>query len=74
MNKKKWKSLTKSQKDLINSAFLSSLEYQRSIVEEFEINALKEIKKTNKVQIIELSENDKSNFSSFLKKSYKKKL
>ena len=32
----------------------------------------KEIKKTNRVQIIELSENDKSNFSSFLKKSYKK--
>ena len=72
MNKKKWKSLTKSQKDLINSAFLSSLEYQRSIVEEFESNALKEIKKTNRVQIIELTENDKSNFSSFLKKSYKK--
>lgn len=72
MNKKKWKTLTNSQKDLINSAFLTSLEYQRSIVDEFESNALKEIKKTKRVQIIELSENEKSNFSNFLKKSYKK--
>jgi C4-dicarboxylate-binding protein DctP len=72
MNKKKWKSLTKSQKELINSSFLSSLKYQRSIVADFESKALKEIKKTKRVQIIELSKNEKSNLTSFLKKSYDK--
>ena len=52
MNKKKWESLTKSQKELINSSFLSSLEYQSSIVDDFENNALNEIKKSKRIQII----------------------
>ena len=72
MNKKKWQSLTNRQKELINSSFLSSLEYQRSIVDKFENEALNEIKKSKRVKIIELTKDEKSNFSSFLKKSYKK--
>ena len=43
---KKWQTLTNRQKELINSSFISSLEYQRSIVDKFESDALNEIKKS----------------------------
>ena len=65
MNKKKWQTLTNRQKELINSSFISSLEYQRSIVDKFESDALNEIKKSKRVKIIELSKDEKSNFSVF---------